>query len=585
MWQPARRSLVVLVCLLATIRGTTGPAAAAAREGPHPLLDEKTFQELIKGSQPVRNVTIPAFFLTRLFALEDGAQLRGIDEVDFIACTIDGPLDLSHRNVRVALYFRDVTFAGNVVFAGTRFLDEVAFLGATRFQARLNISRAVFESSLTISPQTRFERMLYADGATFRGRSEIQAEMAGESALFRGASFQNAVAFDRARFGVPVVFSAAAFARAASFRRALISAGGSVEFDHVTFAGATTFSGLHLEGALRFSEATFEQSVSFEELNGESQEPVGHVRFRGAQFKGRVYFDDSRLFEVDLSARSEDAGGTRDAAPSVFEKAVSFQAIRWTRADFEGVEFGALADFYAAGFGASVRFDRAVFGGDVDFRRVVFPTTDAVASHAGDSHGLSLDRVRFQKSVNLDFDQLEEPSPWWCLCAGRPRVVTKDASTWRSLEDGFARAGDLRGANGAMYERRLMESRTAGLAGRVRATLEWAVWGFGVWPSRVALWTAGLVLAFAALYRTQIGEADVGRRRSAFWGRWRAAMEFSVKTSFTLDYGRRHSRTRGFKVITAVQSVLTKILLVLFGKALLNVSPLLKDIVESLVGL
>jgi uncharacterized protein YjbI with pentapeptide repeats len=582
MWQPARRSLIALVCLLATVRGATRPAAAAGREGPRPLLDERTFQELIKGSQPVRNVTVPAFFLTRLFTLEDGAQLRGVDEINLIGCTIDGPLDLSHRNVRVALSFMDVTFAGNVVFAGTRFLDEVAFLGASRFQARLNISRAVFESSLTISPQTRLERMLYADGASFRGRSEIQAQMAGESVLFRGASFQNAVAFDRARFGVPVVFSEVGFARAASFQRTHIPAGGSVEFDHVDFAGATSFSGLHIEGALRFRQATFAQSVSFEELNGGSQEPVGHITFRGAQFKGRVYFDDSRLFEVDLSARSEDAGG--EAAPSVFEKSASFQAIRWTRADFGEVEFGALADFYGAGFGAFVRLDRAVFGGEVDFRRVVFPAPDAVPSHAGDSRGLSLDRVRFQKSVNLDFDQLEEPAAWWCLCAGRPRVVTKDASTWRSLEDGFARAGDLRGANGAMYERRLVESRTAGLAGRVRATLEWAVWGFGVWPSRVALWTAGLVLAFAALYRTQIGEADVGRR-SAFWGRWRAAIEFSLRTSLALDYGRRHSRTRGFKVITALQSLLTKTLLVLFGKALLNVSPLLKDIVHSLVGL
>ena len=106
-------------------------------------------------------------------------------------------------------------------------------------------------------------------------------------------------------------------------------------------------------------------------------------------------------------------------------------------------------------------------------------------------------------------------------------------------------------------------------------------WGYGLRPLRVLAWEFILILAFAALYWTQLSVAKGGRK--GVIRRLCNSIVFSARTSWTFTYGYEHSRTMTWQLITVAQSSLAKICLACFLYALSNTSPLLNDLVKRIV--
>jgi len=65
--------------------------------------------------------------------------------------------------------------------------------------------------------------------------------------------------------------------------------------------------------------------------------------------------------------------------------------------------------------------------------------------------------------------------------------------------------------------------------------------------------------------------------------KWRTALAFSRRASFSIDYGVKNARTPSLKTIAIVYSIVFKIMLFFLVAALTNVSPFLKDLIGKLL--
>jgi hypothetical protein len=553
-------------------------------------ISEPEFRALLNRAEVVSGAIVPAHYLAK-FLSESRPSLKpsGVDLV-FVDCEFRGPLDVQSKRVGVGLTFTDVTFTDNVVFHGDTFGEDVAFRGMTRFERRLNVQGATFRKEFFISAETTLAGSLLALGARFEGGAELRGKWISEPPFFDKALFRSETSFDGARFCAGAQFGSALFERAVEFLDIDVPLNQSMSFtDGAHFTSTASFVRADLEGDLVFRGVDFDGDVYLALINRRSSQSgsptAGRVRISSSYMRGRSYFNDSRLAWADLSVHPEALPGR--SVPNVFEKQALFQSFHAGRADFSETEFRDFADFYGARFDESVRFDRTTFAADVDFRRAKFPSaTTTSGGLSSEDRGLWMDRVRFQRTVGLDIEQLQEPTSWWCvLCTPRWKLRATDPETWRILEDVFHRMGDLRGVNESFYQRRLWRSGTDGEGESLLWNrTQWAFWGFGVRPWRLATWMVAVFIAFTAIYWTQTADLGTSGRGSLRWRRLRAAAEFSIRTAVALDYGRQRSRTMTFKIVTALESALFKVLSFFFLKALANTSPLINELVSRLLG-
>ncbi len=243
-------------------------------------------------------------------------------------------------------------------------------------------------------------------------------------------------------------------------------------------------------------------------------------------------------------------------------------------AHFNNVVFHGFADFGDARFASFVHYEQSEFESDVNFKGVEFPRLSTTSTNNEDNRtGTVFDGVRFQKPSAVEWQQLEG------------RINTNSIGTWKLLEELFKRSGNLEGQNESMFQRRLLEGRHGGIVKRCLNYLDRTFWGYGVRPLRLFIWMLVITLLFAAIYWTQtralIRPSD--KFRSAL-RRLKFAGTFALQSAWRLDFGRRNSTTTAFRVITTIQSLSSKIMLLCFLHVLSNVSPLLHELFAKVLA-
>jgi hypothetical protein len=149
-----------------------------------------------------------------------------------------------------------------------------------------------------------------------------------------------------------------------------------------------------------------------------------------------------------------------------------------------------------------------------------------------------------------------------------------------SLRNAFARSGNLKASNEAMYWRRVSERNKAGYS-RLANDASHLFWGYGLRPVRVFAWLIVLNVLFGLAYWSQTSSEQLGG-----WSRRITAVTaFTLRSSWRLTWGFDHARTPVFKAITLVHSVASKILLVCLLHAMSNTSPLLNELLGRVLTL
>ena len=292
-------------------------------------------------------------------------------------------------------------------------------------------------------------------------------------------------------------------------------------------------------------------------------------------FHGRAYFDESFLHSVSLSNHF---GTERNRNPTIFERRLIARNLVCKVCDFTEVEFRDYVDFSNAWFTEKVVFSGASFDGEVDFYGARFPPLTGVDNKL--SGGISFDKVRFDRTVHLDYSQLRETSPWWRVWANpKTKVSNHDTTTWGSLEHTFKNSGSTNSQNEAFFNKRSLAPYSDGPDRENRATNFFSkyFWGYGVRPWRLFFWIVILFGVFTAIYFSQT------KPLGSIMERLRFALNFAWRTSLTLGYGYQQSRTTVFKTLTLIHSVVFKIMLLCLLKAVANVSPLLNDLIGKLL--
>jgi hypothetical protein len=149
---------------------------------------------------------------------------------------------------------------------------------------------------------------------------------------------------------------------------------------------------------------------------------------------------------------------------------------------------------------------------------------------------------------------------------------------WREMGHAFELAKNIELQNYAEFRgRRLEEDDTRGVSKIAPMASRW-FWGYGVRPMRALLWLGLLVLAFAAIYWTQLGHLATNS-----FARARHALIFSAQTAWELKFGYDNSATTIFRAITIAESILAKLALALFAYALTQTNPLLSELTKKLL--
>ena len=196
------------------------------------------------------------------------------------------------------------------------------------------------------------------------------------------------------------------------------------------------------------------------------------------------------------------------------------------------------------------------FQNDVDFSEMVFPRSDSPPpkpsidqlSRLFEPEACVFSEVRFDKGIELNWLQLAQSTNW--LFADNPRP-SADMASWKSLGAAFKRSENLKGQNESFYFERLQALSEDRNENRLANRLSWFIWGYGHRPLRVLFWLVISISGFAMIYWTQSK-----RLYSAF--------EFSIRNSISLNYGFKNATTVLFKVVTGIQSILSKVLSLLF---------------------
>jgi len=469
-----------------------------------------------------------------------------------IDSTVQGSVDFGNEWVKGDMVFNDVTIKGYVACKHSLFTGKV------------NFSKVIFEGDVDFANST-FPKGIIFDDVTFKRNFGFTGTSPEPPTVFDSSTFEGQADFRNANFIHGVTFKDIAFKDLVSFAGAVFQGGEYLEavFINSIFQNSAYFGQLEILGRLSFEESTFFKDAFFNDINKgliETEAKKSFLKFSSTEFRGRTFFDHSRLGALWCSTISIDNLSKEESEQSahrIFKSPVTF----WDLAIFEGLQsdkvsfhdaiFRDDADFSKALFFKSAEFTHTIFQKDVYFRKTDFSNLP--------SKGLALNGVRFKKAVNLEWQQVNNK-------------IQADKETWEDIEDAFKRSANLKGQNEAMYERRLNEESFSD-------SIEFWFWGYGIRPYRLVFWIILSFLLFTLIYWTQTKQIAGKIDRIKF------ALGFSLGTSWKLGYGFRNSRTRLFKIITLIHSIGFKLMLLCLLKVFSNTSPLLNELVSKLVKL
>jgi len=316
----------------------------------------------------------------------------------------------------------------------------------------------------------------------------------------------------------------------------------------------------------------------------------GPLDFSGAELEN-LTFQGSILVSDDASFRDARIGKTL------------FTRVRFLKGiDFEDVQFGSTVEFRSVTVKGLAMFEGA--------RLVRFapPESD---EPKGDSMFV-FSNTDFWGGLHLDPEQLHTRTSWWKPWqAATPRIlsglpneepttleesldeenperehldpIAKQRRFWRQLERAFEDAGPLQleNHNYASYQLQLLGKADESRWQRAGEFLSRWFWGFGLRPLRVVAWLVFLIIAFAALYATQIAMTfpGFGGTLKRAW----QALTFSARTAWAFSFGYEHSNTTTWRILAITESSLAKIFLACFVYALSNASPLLNELMKKII--
>ncbi|WPU92833.1 pentapeptide repeat-containing protein [Mucilaginibacter sabulilitoris] len=499
--------------------------------------------------------------------------------LDITRCYIYDGLNCSHKNINWNLGVELSYFDGEILFDNAILKRSIGFERCA-FLNGFSAENAVFEDQFYLD-RSYVQKGVYCNGAVFQGPLDLSSDYFDNddgtpvniSVSFRNAKIQKEVTFNHSIFDVAVIFDEAVFNAHTSFNRAIFH--GDESFDRTQFNDLTSFQGIRIAGLMRFSKVKFQKSAFFQSIDtlsgSESNDVRGTLCFFGAEFQGKVFFDNSRLnsilfpiSNINFYRKAQDI--EQDFEGLLCKNLASFKSLNCRTIDLYGAEFQNFVDFSNADIGDYLNFDNVIFEDKVSFYQTHFPGTERDKLKKT-TIGVSFENVRFAKEIELDYNQIIN----WKLADNSARV-------WANLEHEFKISDNLLAQNQAMYQKNIL------LKKGFTSEISYLFWGFGVRPIRVLFWLFLLQLMFVATYWTQTSalglDGFIGKKTLS---RFKFVWSFSRKTAVSLSYGVTHSKTPFFKGLTVIHAILIKVLLVFFLISLSNVSPLLHEIFSKLL--
>ena len=612
-----------LLCIIVSIlMGLSSLEAADTLSSPMQPISKQEFLSLFRNGKPIVNRAISARILIDAlrWMQEAGTRSERLPrELRIEHSLIQGyvdfsrlfetpleklPLDLrqlceenyirSVRMIPIPIYILSTKFQDKTDFSKTVFQDRVDFDDAT-FQDEVNFDDVIFQGYVGFDHTTFQSKGWASFNAFFQDTTSFRnTSFQGDTSFM--AKFKKDVEFSDSNFLGKVFFMGAAFQDLASFSN--IAFHGWVSFSLAKFKRNASFSDCIFHKDVYFNDVNFKESLSNFMIK------KGRLDFICVNFEGRAYFENTKIYKLRFSPQkwSVEAEGQGvvlriPGSPATFEKRAVFKKLQCFHANFSEAEFRDYVDFSGARFINSANFGNTTFEGEVNFFRTEFPLLSLLTSksykasqnntdiwdilgEAGQNDvGLILDDVRFQKTFNLNWEQI------------KGKINTERTETWRVLEEAFKNSGNLKGQNEAMYQRRLLEAKES--RERSGICLMWKkfanaffcwFWGYGVRPLRLLGWVVILYLVMTSIYWTQTKPLSEYRsRRLGQWERLKFAFGFSIHTSWRFGYGYMHSRTLLFKFLTLFHAIIFKIMLVLLVISFSNISPLLREIFGKLL--
>lgn len=250
-----------------------------------------------------------------------------------------------------ALSFRGATFASRVRF------DTTTFSAITAFHRATLLGEASFTSAI-FSQDTRF------DGATFSADVIFDNATFSGFTAFSGAAFAHTANFENATFSSVATFQGAAFSGSVSFFNASFSSNVSeASFQAATFKVQASFASTTFSGSANFDSATFGGDASFADvrfsLDARFDRAIfsGNALFVSVTFSGEAFFNGA-IFEKDVTV----SGAFAEGSTVSFSRAVFKGLVRFAASVAEPAKSFHRA-FYLTQFLAPVEFDGAVASG------------------------------------------------------------------------------------------------------------------------------------------------------------------------------------------------------------------------------
>jgi hypothetical protein len=276
-----------------------------------------------------------------------------------------GAIFFADANFHNSIFFDDVSFQG-AIFCGAASFQDATVSGDANFYSATFFGDARFYST-TIAGVASFHSAAFFsvarfDSAVLSGRSSFHGVTFSGDARFYNVTFAGGGRFHRTTFSQLARFDNATFSGDGRFYSAMFL--GDARFYSAIFCGVARFHGARFCGVASFDSATFEKGAAFSSPErGNGFEARARVSFRNAVLNGAVKFNTT-VAEPERSF------------------AGAFHAARFIDiADFSGAVGAGEAGRLAAAFGEA-QFEKALIltdGADRKARRYFRDSVLAVA--------------------------------------------------------------------------------------------------------------------------------------------------------------------------------------------------------------
>lgn len=518
-------------------------------------IDADELERLGKDNSPVIGRAVSAWDISRL------AITKNVRWDYFERCVIWGLFSFDHETVLATLDFRFCRFLDDVSFSNTEAMERVSFdhcelrsfsARETKFRKRALVSDSAVIGDTSVSDVQFAERSFFAF-STF-----------GSHVSFTRVSFGGGASFDRSNFQgksrpLDLELTDVRFLGEATFTYCRWD---KADFENCSFAGVANFEGCGISNRLNFVNMAFEAGLNMRYAR------IAQVWLENVSCDGRLELDFAQFDKLMVSGDAQ----------TVFRGRSLIRNATFGELTLSGAEFESYVSFDSTRITRLLDLDEVTFEDDVSFRDTSFPPR---SDDLGSFTGVDLQDARFMKRVDLDAGSLfaRVDGPLW-LRREESKLTTSEDEVWRELKRAFELSGDTDSRNVAEYRIQLLEmKRRKSLTDKLTSTVSWAVWGFGLRPLRVLGWYAATVLAFAAVYWYQLQKGAARRRSFTLDVKLvTGAIAFSWWTAFKFGYGAKYAQNSLFKAVTTAESVIAKILLLLFVRALAHLSPVLNDL-------